>query len=144
MPLEDAVTAIRDRAESLWPGIDPTVPLSWDNATFDGPVDPVTGDPMPFVVFDVVWTGGEFITVGSPGYNLARREGHIWAYAFIARGVGQIRAHQLIARAAGMFEGETFGGLWCEAAMPGGSVSSESGNYYGQSVAIPFIFDETA
>lgn len=141
---EAAVTAIRERAEALWPGVEPAVTLGWENEAFAMPTDPATARPLPCVVIDVVWTGGDFMTIGSPGYNLARREGHVWAYAFIPRGTGQIRAHQLAARAARLFEGQDFDGVVCEAAMPGGPVSSEDGNYYGQSVSVPFQYDETA
>lgn len=143
MPLSDAVAAIRNRADTLWPAIEAAVPLAWPNENFARPVD-ANGSPSPFVVIELRWNGGEFQSIGSPGYNIARREGHIWIFAFIPQGGGESRAHQLAARAAGMFEGQDFGGVVCEAAMPGGEADDEEGNYFGQSVAIPFDYDETA
>lgn len=142
MPFSTAVTAIRSRADTLWPAIEPTVPQTWPNEPFDRPLD-VNGSPLPFVMIEVRWSGGGFESVGAPGSNLARRQGHIWVYAFVPQGTGEIRAHELVAKAADMFEGEDFSGVVCEAASPGGEVESEDGNYFGQSAAVPFDYDET-
>jgi hypothetical protein len=143
MALSDAVTAIRARAESLWPSLEAAVPLAWRNDPFDKPVDG-NGAPLPFVALDVRWNGGETITIGAPGSNRVRREGHIWAFAFIAQGAGQNRAHQLAGEFAGIFENQDFAGIVCEGMQPGGEADSEDGNLYGQSAAVPFYFDETA
>lgn len=143
MSLDTAVAAIKSRAESLWPGIEASVPLSWPNENFPRPVA-ADGAPQPFVVIEIRWNGGEFMTIGAPGDNLARRQGQIWVHGFVPQGTGADRAHQLAARAAGMFEGEDFSGVVCEAMSPGGDADSEDGAYYGQSAAIPFDYDETA
>lgn len=143
MPLADAVAAIRTRAESLWPAIEATVPLAWPNENFARPVAD-NGAPSPFVMIELRWNGGEFQSIGAPGNNIARREGHIWIFAFIPQGSGEDRAHELAGEAAGMFEGQDFGGVVCEAMMPGGEADDEDGAYFGQSAAIPFEFDETA
>lgn len=143
MSLDTAVAAIRARAEALWPGIEASVALSWPNEDFTPPVDD-QGRVLPFLRIEVVWNGGDFMSVGAPGSNLTRREGHIWAFAFIRRGIGEGRAHQLVAEFAGLFEGEDFSGVVCQAMQPGGPVDSEDGNYFGQSAAIPFNYDETA
>lgn len=146
MALSDAVAAIRTRAESLWPALEATVPLSWPNENPDPPLPRVdaNGTPLPFVVVELRWNGGEFGSIGSPGSNLARRQGHIWIFAYVARGSGESRAHELAAKAASMFEGEDFSGVVCEAMEPGGEADTEDGNLFGQSAAIPFDYDETA
>lgn len=144
MSLSSAVTAIRARAESLWPGLEPDVPLAWPNEAFEKPIDSSTKGPLPFVMIETRWSGGEFVSIGSPGSNLARREGHIWIFAFIGQATGEGRAHQLIAEASGMFEGADFSGVVCQASEPGGDTRSDDGNYFGQAAAVPFNFDETA
>lgn len=146
MPLSDAVAAIRARAETLWPAIEATVPLAWPNENPDPPLPRMgaNGTPEPFVMIELRWNGGEFESIGAPGSNIARRQGHIWIFAFVAQGSGESRAHQLVSRAADMFEGEDFSGVVCEAAMPGGEADTENGNLFGQSAAIPFDYDETA
>lgn len=143
MSLNAAVAAIRSRAESLWPGLEAAVSLAWPNENFTTPVD-TNGNPVAFVRIEVVWNGGSFLSIGAPGDNWTRREGHIWCYAFIPVGTGEGRAHQLAAEAAGMFEGQDFSGLVCWAMEPGGPIDSEDGSYFGQSAAVPFYFDETA
>lgn len=143
MALPDAIAAIRTRAESLWPALEPAVSLAWPNESFARPVD-ANGTPAAFVMVEVRWNGGEFGSIGSPGNNLARRQGHIWCFAFVAQGIGESRAHELIGKAAGMFEGEDFSGVVCEAMEPGGEADVEDGAYFGQSAAIPFDYDETA
>lgn len=151
MALQDAVAAVRSRAETLWPGIEAAVPLLFPNggkfpaSAVIPPVDD-NGTPAPFVRIEVIWNGGEFVSIGSPGSNRARREGHIWAIAFIAEGSEEALAHQLAGEAARMFEGEEFSGLVCQAMQPGGDAAAEreNGNYFGQAAAVPFVFDETA
>jgi len=140
MSLDAAVTAVRTRAETLWPGVEPSVTLAFEDDDFQAPQP-----PAPWVMIEVIWGGGgEFLSVGSPGSNLARRPGHIWAHGFIPQGTGTVRAHQIASEAASMFEGADFGGLVCQAMQPGGPAGSENGNYFGQSVSIPFNFDESA
>lgn len=143
MSLDTAVAAIRSRADSLWPAIEAAVPLAWPNENFPRPAD-ASGSPLPWVLIEVRWNGGGFMSIGAPGDNLARRDGSIWVYAFIPQGTGEGRAHQLAARAASIFEGQDFGGVVCQAMEPGGEAESEDGIYFGQSAVIPFDFDETA
>lgn len=143
MSLADAVAAVRSRAESLWPGIESAVPLAFPNENFQRPLDSA-GAPLPFVMIELRWNGGDVITIGAPGDNVSRRDGQIWAHAFIPQGTGESRAHQLASEAAGMFENQDFAGLICAGMQPGGPADSEDGSYFGQSAAIPFTFDETA
>jgi hypothetical protein len=149
MSLSDAVAAVRSRAESLWPALEPLVPLAWPNENQDGSGNPLParntdGTSAPWVMIELRWNGGEFVSIGAPGSNLARREGHIWCFAFIPEGSGESRAHELASKAAHLFEGQDFGGLVCQAMMPGGPADSEDGSYYGQTASVPFTFDETA
>jgi hypothetical protein len=44
MSLSDAVSAVRSRAESLWPALEPTVPLAFPNENQDGRI---AGNPEP-------------------------------------------------------------------------------------------------
>lgn len=149
MSLLTAFAAIRSRAETLWPGIEATVPLSFPNEITDTaggalPSRDAEGDPAPFVVIDVRWNGGDFMSIGAPRDNLVRRDGLIWIFAFIPQGTGEARAHELVAECAEIFEGQDFLPVVCRAMSPGGDVDSENGLYYGQSASIPFYFDETA
>lgn len=147
MSLDVAIAAIRARAESVWPGIEAAVLISWPNEAFDKPVEPDGNGgsrALPFVAFEVIWNPIGDGSIGAPGNNLARRWGHIWAYAFIPQGSGEARAHQLASEAAGMFELQSFSSITCEFSEPSGSAASEDGNYFGQAVSVPFYFDETA
>lgn len=120
------------------------MPLVWPNDdNFERPLD-ANGAPSPFVMVDIRWNGGDFMTIGAPGNNIARREGHIWLFAFTAQGIGQERAHELAAEAASIFEGQDFSGVVCAAMEPGGEADVEDGAYFGQSAAVPFDYDETA
>lgn len=143
MTLDDVILAIRSRAETLWPAIEPTVPLAFESENFEKPIGP-DQNPLPFVIVDPQWVGGEFVSVGSPGSNITRREGIIWIHAMIPQGTGVSRAHQLAARAGSMFEGVDFSGIVCWGMAPGGAADEEDGLYFGQSVEIPFYYDETA
>lgn len=143
MSLDTAVAAIRSRAEGLWPSIETAVPLTWPNENFTPPRAD-NGSPVPFVAVEVKWNGGDYASIGAPDDNLVRRDGHIWLYAFIPEGTGETLAHHLVAEGAEMFEGQDFAGVVCEGMQPGGPVDSEDGNYFGQSAAVPFNFDETA
>lgn len=143
MALNDAVAAIRARAEALWPGIEASVPLSWPNEEFTPTLDE-EGRTLPFVRVEVMWNTGGFISIGAPGSNLSRREGHIWAFAFIRKGINESLAHQLVSEMAGLFEGQDFSGVVCDGMQPGGPVDSDDGAFYGQSAAVPFNYDETA
>lgn len=147
--LSDATDAIRARAESLWPPIEASVPLSFPNETNDSAGNPLpprdtSGQASPFVRIEVIWNGGGFMSIGDPGANRVRRQGHIWIYAFVPQGSGDSRAYKIAGEAAGMFEGAYFGAVVCEGMQPGGQVDSEDGSYYGQSASVPFYFDETA
>lgn len=123
-----------------WPTTEPDVPLDLQNRGFRPPKP-----PGAFISLRVHWTTGDFLTIGSPGDNLVRREGLIWLYAYVPTGVdGIVRAHQLAAEGAAIFEGQNFEGVLCGAIAPGGPVESEDGNYTGTSCAIPFSFDEAA
>jgi hypothetical protein len=144
MSLDTVASAIRLRADTLWPPLEPVIPLAWPNEDFERPIGS-SGRPLPFVVIELRWSGGEFASVGAPGNNLTRREGHIWIFAFVPKGDGETRAHQLVARAISMFEGADFGGgILCQGAMIGGEADDEDGDYFGQCAAIPFDYDETA
>lgn len=149
MSLDTVLDAVRVRAETLWPGIAPEVPLAWPNETADAaggalPSRDASGAAKPFIRFDLSWNGGEFESVGAPGDNLARRQGSIWVYALVPQGSGARVAHRLAGQAGHMFEGADFGGIVCQAMSPGGAIDDENGLYYGQSASIPFTFDETA
>jgi ribosomal protein S18 acetylase RimI-like enzyme len=128
MPLQTAVAAIRNRVESQWS--EPDVVLAFPNENFRRPVDS-KGAPQPFVMIEVRWNGGEFMSIGAPGNNLTRREGHIWAFAFVPQGSGEGLAHELAGEAASIFEGQDFAGIVCQAMSPGGPADSEDGLYYG-------------
>ncbi len=143
MSLDTAIAAIRARAESLWPGIESVVPLAFPNEAFERPTSD-QGAPLPFVAIEIRWNGGGFMSIGAPGNNLSRRQGSIWAFAFIPQGSGEGVAHHLASEAAEMFEGQDFSGVVCGGMEPGGPVDSEDGAYYGQTAAVPFDFDETA
>jgi hypothetical protein len=121
MPLGAAVAAIRARAESLWPGVEAAVPLAWPNETFERPLSD-RGTPEPFVTVEVKWNGGEFVSIGAPGSNRVRREGQVWAFAFIPVGMGEGRAHQLAGEMGSIFEGQDFSGIVCWGMEPGGPV----------------------
>lgn len=140
MSYDLAVTAIQQRFEALWVATEPTVPICFENEAFNPPKP-----RAEWIMLRVDWTGGDFITIGAPGNNVTRRLGHIWVHAFIPSGTGGVtRAHKMASEAGTIFEGQDFSGVVCEGAMPGGPAGSEDGAYYGQSVAIPFYYDEEA
>ena len=144
MSLKGALDAIRGRAETLWPSLEPEVPLLW-RGDDNGHV--VLDDPVnlhPWLLFEIKWNAAAsgFASIGSPQSNLARRYGAIWIHAFVPTGSGLGRAHELLDFAAGMFEGADFAGVICQAMEPEGEAESEDGAYDGQSAAVPFQFDD--
>jgi hypothetical protein len=139
MSLDTVFAAIQARIEAAWPTIEPTVPLAYPNAVS-------RPEASEFLLVDVTWVGGIPTTIGAPGANRVRRDGYIWLHAFITAGTGnQVRAFQIASRAATIFEEQNFADVVCIAMEPGGGQSgTEDGRWYGQSVAIPFWFDEDA
>ena len=98
-----------------------------------------------FLVVEVVWSGGEPASIGSPGNNLVRRRGSIWFHAMIPVGTDVDRALEIAQHAATIFENQDFGGVTCTAMEPGGGESgTDDGLYYGQSVSVSFFHDEAA
>jgi hypothetical protein len=145
MSLDTVVDAVKARFESLWPSLEASVPVAWYNEDEDWKGNPLPPSrPQPWIMIRVRWNGGEFISIGAPGSNLARRYGNIWVYVFVPRGSGEGHAHRLVAEASSIFEGQDFSGLVCQGMSPGGDVESEDGMYSGHSAAIPFDYDETA
>lgn len=138
MSLDTVYADIKARIEAQWPALEPTVPIAYPNDL----VEP-TGDE--YLLVDVVWSGGDPVTIGAPGGNRVRRYGNIWLHAFIATGNGQSRAFVIAAKAAKVFEEQDFVSIVCSAMEPGaGQSGTDDGRWYGQSVNIPFWFDEDA
>ena len=93
MSLDTVFAAIQSRIAAQWPAIEPTVPLAYPNDLVEA-----VGDE--YLLVDVVWSGGDPVTIGAPGANRVRRYGNIWLHAFIAAGSGQARAFVIVAKAA--------------------------------------------
>lgn len=144
MSLDTAYDAVKTRAETLWPTVEPDVAVTFENArSFTVPTD-ADGKRLPWLLVEVDWIDGDQESIGAPGGNLVRYLGNIFVHAFIPRGTGASRAHQLAARAMAIFASKDFGGLVTQAGKPIGPNSSEDGQYFGQSAWVPFQFDETA
>lgn len=138
MSLDTAFNDIKNRIEGLWPAIEPSVPLAFLDSGYQRDL---TG--AEFLVVEVEWSGGEGVTIGAPGSNLARRDGFIRLHALVLVGTGQGRPMQIAARAAAIFEDQQFGEVVCWSMEPGGGNSgTDDGLYFGQSVDVPFRIDE--
>jgi hypothetical protein len=140
LSISTAVSDVHTKIESEWPSLESTVPLAYPNALLQPP-----STTAEYLVVEVSWAGGAPATIGAPGNNRARRDGWIWLHAFVRAGKGDVRAFEIAAKAATIFEEKDFGaaGLVCSAMEPGaGQSGSTDGLWYGQSVAIPFFFDE--
>jgi len=138
LSLDTVFAAIKSRIVAQWPAIEPTVPLAYPNDLVEA-----VGDE--YLLVDVVWSGGDPVTIGAPGGNRVRRYGNIWLHAFTVAGSGQVRAFVIAAKAARVFEEQDFGSIVCSAMEPGaGQSGTDDGRWYGQSVNIPFWFDEDA
>lgn len=142
MGWERAVTAVHDRMRSGW--TDAAVPVllrngeGLDNRPFHPPV------ATPWLFVELRWNGGGG---GSIDGVMRRREGHIWLHAFVPYGTGITEAHRLTAAAAALFEQQDVSGVVCADALPGGESSASipsqiKGSWDGESVSIPFTFDE--
>lgn len=140
MTLATAYAAIRTKLTAEWPALEPAVPLGWENTGFQR--DP---SGSAFLILEVQWSGGESASVGAPGNNLVRRYGNIWLHAFVPVGQDVDRALEIAGKASVIFEQQDFGGLVCDAMSPGaGESGTDDGLYYGQSVNVPFFYDERA
>lgn len=140
MSLSSAYAAIKTRLQLLWPGTEPLVPLAFENVGYER--DPAGS---AFLVVELQWSGGEPASIGAPGNNLVRRFGNIWFHAFIPVGIDVDRALEIAQHAAGIFENQDISGVQCSAMEPGaGQSGSDDGLYFGQSVNVPFFYDESA
>ena len=136
--LDEAFYAIHAALSTAWPQIDPTVPMVFLNTNSQH--DPAGA---PFVLVRVEWTGGEQVSLGSPGDNLVRRYGNVWFDAFVPIGVGQEAPLKYANDAANILECESLGEIVFMAMEPGaGSSGTDDGLYYGQSVNVPFYHDD--
>lgn len=116
------------------------MPLAFENVNYQR-----DAGGAAFLVAEVMWSGGESASVGAPGNNLVRRYGNIWFHAFISVGTDVDRALEIAQHAARIFENQDFSGVVCSAMEPGaGQSGSDDGLYFGQSVNVPFFYDEAA
>lgn len=140
MALDDAYTAIRTRLSTEWPNVESTVPLGFANENFQR-----DGAGSEFLVAEVLWSGGEGISIGAvESGNLARRYGRLWLHALTPLGVGNARGLELVSEAALLFEDKDLGsGLIFENMEPGGTASNtDDGLYFQVSASIGFQYDE--
>jgi hypothetical protein len=136
--LDAAYRAIKTRAEAQWPAIEPGVPMAFQNAGFQR--DP---SGAAWILLRVDWSGGEQASIGAPLQRLVRRYGQIWLDCFAPIGAGDEAPLKLATEAALIFECQEFDGVVCEAMAPGaGASDSDDGLYFGESVNIPFYYDE--
>ena len=129
--------AIKARLDELWTF--PSVPVTKLGEPFTPP-EP----PSPWVLIDIEWTGGEGMSIGSPGSNRKRRKGNINFIAMVPSWTGFGVADYYAGQAAALFESVDFSGIVCETAEPRGDVTAESGDWRGRLVTVPFHYDEFA
>lgn len=141
MTWDVARAAIYERMRANWTA----TKVAYDNQRGgDSGIPPAdaNGQPLPWIALEVRWNRAEQASIGAPGQNLARRMGHIWITAWMARGTDAVLIDQLAAQAAAILEAKDFGGVVTEAAMPSGPADDGDGVYDGQAVAIPYELDE--
>jgi len=113
----------------------------------DPPQQPWPPASTPWVYFEVIEATTAQRGVGLPGQKTWLTTGHIFIHVFVPKGYG-LAAHLAIAGPAGdLFRSATFynaepgAEVVCYGpSVQGGDSSSDDGNWFGVTVAIPFEF----
>ena len=120
-------------------------PVEYQNE--DPPQLPWPPASTPYVYFEVIEAKTVMRGVGLPGNKTWLTAGHIFIHVFVVKGYG-LTAHLALAgeageifRAATFYNGEPGAKVVCFApSVQGGDSSSDDGNWFGVTVAIPFEF----
>lgn len=153
-----AVAAIKARFLTYWVnGAVRKTPIAFQNETpNDGAVPPValpwppndaSGNPTPWVYFEVIGNGSEQRGVGLPGDNIWLYRGGIFIHVIAPKGYGVETSHALVVAAGEIFRAKTFynDGLGAKVVCgspqtDGGASDADNGNWFRLTCFIPFEY----
>lgn len=152
-----AVSAIKARLVEQWVDefSNPKTLIVYVNKQPDypfPPIDPMTGNPAPFLVCEVTGTRSDPYTFGNPGNRFFVYDGLILLHALVPIDEGTDRAQQLAVAAGETFRVATFyvdsNGSYIRSVAPnppdGGSAADlegvQAGNSFRVTVSIPFKY----
>lgn len=142
-----AVAAIKQRMLDNWT----TTPIQFQNAIPDQqpwpPVDPNTGNGIPWVYFEVMGSSSGLRGVGKPGSHVWLYRGIIAAHVFVPINSGTDLAQQYAVTIGEIFRAQGFyndgnGAIvrtWSPQTDGGGS-NADDGNWWRVTCTIPFEF----
>jgi hypothetical protein len=142
-----AARAIRDHLAANWT----TTPICYQNPSgFESPVDPATGDPLPWVFIEVFSTHSELRGAGMPGDHVWETIGLIHVHVFVTVNSGIALAEQYavaigeIYRAAAMYQ-DGNGSIVRTGIDPaprpdGGASDADDGNWFRMTMTCGFEF----
>lgn len=141
-----AVAAIQQRLKDNWT----TTPIALQNETPDREWPPVneSGEPQPFVYFEVIGNTSGLRAGGLPGSQVWLYEGHLLAHVFVPGGSGTTLAQQYAAAIGEIFRAKAFyrdeaAGAEVRTWSPmtdGGASDADNGNYFRVTCVVPFEF----
>jgi len=138
-----AVGAMRARFKDAFNA----APVAYQNE--DPPRDPwpPAAPASPWIYFEVIQAQTALRGVGLPGQQTWLTTGHIFIHTFVPKGFGLADHLALAGKAGDVFRAATFynaepgAKVVCYGpSVQGGDSSSDDGNWFGVTVAIPFEF----
>jgi hypothetical protein len=135
-----AVAAMRARFEGAFNA----APVKYQN---ENPPQTPWPPAEPWIYFEVIQTQSTLRGVGLPGNQTWLTVGHIFIHVFAPKGFGLAEHLALAGKAGDIFRAATFYNdqpntkVVCYGpSVQGGDSSSDDGNWFGVTVAIPFEF----
>lgn len=142
-----ALAAIRQRFADNWTA----TPFIFQNTPPPGgavwpPVD-VSGQPVPWVYFEVLHNTSDLRGIGLPGAQLWIYRGHIFIHVYVPKDYGIADVEQLVVNAGEIFRAKTFytgaagQKVQCFAPYPiGGASDADNGSQFVLTCGIQFEF----
>lgn len=150
-----ALAAIKQRFVDQWTtGGRPTTPIAFVNEAAPSMVDPASGNPVPWVMFELLSSSSTNMGSGVPGNQVIAYDGLIKAHVFVPTGAGDgttdaVAGAMPLALAAGeifrnkvFFDGVT-PGCYVRTLTPRideGDATSNDGAWFAVTAAIPFEY----
>lgn len=132
--LTEARTLMLDNFLTKWKVEHPTVPVTWQNISFDPP------DRSSWVRVVMLHTSGGEASIGSPGDRVFRRNGLFIAQVFTPSNEGAADGYEFAQTILNIVDGVTIGGIW----FRNGTVNEigASDAFYQINVTVEFTYDE--
>lgn len=138
-----AVAAIKARIAAQWA----TTPVGYMNEGKPQTHNDVSGEPEPWVLVEIVGTGGDIHAAGKPGNRVWLYDGLIHAHVFVPAGTGDATAREHAVALGEIFRGAQFyddtpgHAVRCWAPrVDGGGNGSDDGLWFRVTATIPFEY----